>query len=89
MAEGSEDAVALRQEVAELRAELAHRDAEIVRLRDLLIARDAELGTARGQLLRYERRFGHVKRSIQELRAGTPVKDIAGEFMRRLLRGRY
>ena len=35
---------------AELDAEIAQRDEEILRLRDLLITRDAELGQARGQL---------------------------------------
>ncbi|HEX8959894.1 MAG TPA: hypothetical protein VF770_08730 [Solirubrobacterales bacterium] len=89
MAEGSEDAVVLHQEVAGLRAELARRDEEIVRLRDLLVARDAELGTARGRLLRYERRFGRVKRTVDELRSGAPVSGIAGKVMRRLLRDRH
>jgi hypothetical protein len=35
---------------ADLEAEIARRDEEILRLRDLLIARDAELGQVRGQL---------------------------------------
>ncbi len=89
MAEGSEDAAALRQEVADLRAELARREEETARLRDLLIARDAELGAARGRLLRYERRFGRIKRTVDELRAGAPVRGVAGKVMRRLLRGRH
>lgn len=80
MADGSE--------VAELRAELARRAQEITRLRDLLVARDAELGSARGRLLRYERRFGWVKRTVDELRSGGSVKGLAGKVMRRLPRGR-
>jgi len=76
----------MADEVAELRAELERREAEIVRLRDLLVARDAELGSARGRLLRYERRFGRVKRTIGELRSGAPVKGVAGRAARRLLR---
>jgi chromosome segregation ATPase len=76
----------MADEVAELRAELERREAEIVRLRDLLVARDAELGSARGRLLRYERRFGRVKRTIDELRSGAPVKGVAGKAARRLLR---
>lgn len=39
---------------ADLEAELARRDAEILRLRDLLIARDAELGAALGRLTMIE-----------------------------------
>ena len=39
---------------ADLEAELARRDEEILRLRDLLIARDAELGAARGRLAMIE-----------------------------------
>ncbi len=74
------------EETAELRAELARREAEIVRLRDLLVARDAELGSARGRLLRYERRFGRLKRTIVELRSGAPVRGVAGKVARRLLR---
>jgi hypothetical protein len=35
---------------ADVEAEIACRDEEILRLRDLLIARDAELGQVRGQL---------------------------------------
>lgn len=76
----------MADEVAELRAELARREEEIERLRDLLIVRDAELGSARGHLLRYERRFGRVKRTIDELRSGAPVKGVAGKVARRLLR---
>lgn len=76
----------MADEVAELRAELERREAEIVRLRDLLVTRDAELGSARGELLRYERRFGRVKRTIDELRSGAPVKGVAGKVARRLLR---
>jgi chromosome segregation ATPase len=88
MAEGSEQAEALRREVAELHAELARRDGEIARLRDLLVARDAELGQARGRLLRYERRFSRVRRTIAELRSGTPVSGIAGKAARSILRRR-
>jgi chromosome segregation ATPase len=85
MTEGNEDAEALRREVAELRAELERRDAEIVRLRDLLVARDAELGSARGRLRYYERRFPRVRRTIGELRAGAPVSGVAGKVARKLL----
>jgi chromosome segregation ATPase len=88
MTEGNEDAEALRREVAELRAELGRRDEEIVRLRDLLVARDAELGSARGRLLRYERRFSRVRRTIDELRSGAPVSGIVGKAARSLLRRR-
>jgi hypothetical protein len=76
----------MADEVAELRAELERREAEIVRLRDLLIARDAELGSARGRLLRYERRFGRLRRMVTELRSGGLVKGLAGKAARRLLR---
>jgi hypothetical protein len=79
MTGGNEDAEALRREVAELQA-------EIVRLRDLLVARDTELGQAKGHLLRYERRFGRVKRTVAELRSGGSVKGVAGKAARRLLR---
>lgn len=37
-------------EVAELRAELAQAQEEVLRLRDLLIGKEAELGRLRGQL---------------------------------------
>jgi hypothetical protein len=36
--------------LADLEAEIATRDEEILRLRDLLIARDAELGSVKGRL---------------------------------------
>jgi chromosome segregation ATPase len=88
MSAGNEDLDALRREVAELRAELEHRDGEIARLRDLLVARDAELGDARGRLLHYERRLPRVRRTIEELRAGTPVSGIAGKMVRSLMRNR-
>ncbi|HET9676976.1 MAG TPA: hypothetical protein VFP21_05680 [Solirubrobacterales bacterium] len=88
MTEGNEDAEALRREVAELRAELGRREGEIGRLRDLLVARDAELGSARGRLLRYERRFPRVRRTIGELRSGGSVSGIAGKAARSLLRRR-
>lgn len=39
---------------ADLRAQLAQRDEEILRLRDLLITRDAELGAAKGRLTMIE-----------------------------------
>jgi predicted nuclease with TOPRIM domain len=78
MAESSEETAALRREVAELRA-------EVERLRDLLVARDAELGEVRGRLHRYERRYGRVRRTINELRSGEPVSGIAGRAARKLL----
>jgi hypothetical protein len=38
----------------ELQAELARREAEILRLRELLVAKDEELGEVRGQLAELE-----------------------------------
>jgi hypothetical protein len=41
-------------EVADLRADLARSNEEVLRLRDLLLIRDAELGDAKGRLAMIE-----------------------------------
>jgi hypothetical protein len=58
---------------AELEAEIAHRDEEILRLRDLLIARDAELGAVRGRLQIIE---DHSER-MSRLVARIPIPGLA------------
>ncbi|HSC20408.1 MAG TPA: hypothetical protein VLC07_01640 [Solirubrobacterales bacterium] len=58
---------------AELEAELASRDEEILRLRDLLIARDAELGEAKGRLKIIE---DHSER-MSRLVARIPIPGLA------------
>lgn len=58
---------------AELEAEIAERDEEILRLRDLLIARDAELGAAKGRLQIIE---DHSER-MARLVARIPIPGIA------------
>ena len=50
MADPTDSLEVVEHPQAELEAEIARRDEEILRLRDLLIARDAELGAFRGQL---------------------------------------
>lgn len=58
-----------RDEIADLRAELARRDEEILRLRDLLIVRDAELGDAKGRLAMIEQ----ASRRLGEAAARVPI----------------
>lgn len=58
---------------AELEAEIARRDEEILRLRDLLIARDAELGAVRGRLQIIE---DHSER-MSRLVARMPIPGLA------------
>ena len=50
MADTTKSLDAVGRSAAELEAEIAERDEEILRLRDLLIARDAELGAVKGRL---------------------------------------
>jgi hypothetical protein len=74
------------EDVAELQAELARRDEEILRLRDLLIGKDVELGAALGQLAVLEassRRVGGVARKIQSripggMRIGGALRRLQG-----------
>jgi hypothetical protein len=58
---------------AELEAELAGRDEEILRLRDLLIARDAELGQVRGQLQVIEDHSERMARLVRKV----PLPGVA------------
>jgi hypothetical protein len=58
---------------AELEAEIARRDEEILRLRDLLIARDAELGAVKGRLQIIE---DHSER-MSRLVARIPIPGLA------------
>jgi hypothetical protein len=74
------------EDIAELQAELARRDEEILRLRDLLIGKDVELGAALGQLAVLEassRRVGGVARKIQSripggMRIGGALRRLQG-----------
>lgn len=58
---------------ADLEAEIATRDEEILRLRDLLIARDAELGAVKGRLQIIE---DHAER-MSRLVARIPIPGLA------------
>jgi len=74
------------EDIAELQAELARRDEEILRLRDLLIGKDVELGAALGQLAVLEassRRVGGIARKIQSripggMRIGGALRRLQG-----------
>ena len=56
------------REVAELRAEVARQQEELLRLRDQLIGRDAELGLARGRVTELEDRVGRVTNLLGTIR---------------------
>ena len=65
------DAVGRSQ--SEHEAEIAERDAEILRLRDLLIARDTELGALKGRLQIIEDQSERMARLV----AKVPVPGLA------------
>jgi len=58
---------------AELEAEIAERDEEILRLRDLLIARDAELGAVKGRLQIIEDHSERMSRLVTKV----PIPGLA------------
>lgn len=73
MADPTNSLDAVGRSQAELEAEIAERDEEILRLRDLLIARDAELGAAKGRLQIIE---DHSER-MSRLVARIPIPGLA------------
>lgn len=64
---------AIDRSQADLEAEIATRDEEILRLRDLLITRDAELGAVKGRLQIIE---DHAER-MSRLVARIPIPGLA------------
>lgn len=72
--------------IADLQAEAARREEEILRLRDLLIGKDVELGAARGQLAVLEansRRVAGIALKIQSripggMRIGGALRGLLG-----------
>lgn len=75
-------------EIADLRAELARRNEEILRLRDLLIVRDAELGDAKGRLAMVEqasRRLGEAAARVP-LPGATRLLQALIRFVQRAVR---
>jgi hypothetical protein len=68
---------------AELLAELARLDEEILKLRDLLIGKDAELGNAKGRVAQLEDRTKPLASAKQRLEAQVP---LFGKLVRGLLR---
>jgi hypothetical protein len=72
---------------ADLEAEIARRDEEILRLRDLLIARDAELGSAKGRLKIIDDHSERMSRMVERI----PIPGLtwlAGAVLRVLLASR-
>jgi hypothetical protein len=66
------DGAGNRDEVAELRDELARNREEVLRLRDLLIGRDAEIGMLRGRLAELEEGSMRLLSAATRLRARLP-----------------
>jgi chromosome segregation ATPase len=56
------------REVAELRAQVARQQEELLRLRDQLIGRDAELGMAKGRVAELEDRVSRVTNTVAKIR---------------------
>ncbi|MGN6275445.1 MAG: hypothetical protein ACTHNP_05860 [Solirubrobacterales bacterium] len=73
---------------AELKAEIAQQQKEILRLRDLLIGKDAELGAAKGRLAMYEDRSKRLAGAGQRLGTRLPGFGLLKGILVRLLRGR-
>jgi hypothetical protein len=73
MAEPINSLDAVGHSQADLEAEIATRDEEILRLRDLLISRDAELGEVKGRLKIIE---DHSER-MARLAARIPMPGLA------------
>lgn len=76
------------ESVAELKAEIAQQQKEILKLRDLLIGKDAELGAAKGRLAMYEDRSKRLAGAGQRLGARLPGFGLLKGILVRLLRGR-
>src|SRR5689334_12546314 len=76
------------ESVAELKAEIAQQQKEILKLRDLLIGKDAELGAAKGRLAMYEDRAKRLAGAGQRLGAGLPGFGLLKGILVRLLRRR-
>ena len=73
---------------AELKAEIAQQQKEILKLRDLLIGKDAELGAAKGRLAMYEDRTKRFAGAGQRLGSRIPGFGLLTGILARLLRGR-
>jgi hypothetical protein len=76
------------ESVADLKAEIAKQQKEILKLRDLLIGKDAELGMAKGRLAMYEDRAKRFAGAGQRLGSRLPGFGLLRGFLARLLRGR-
>jgi hypothetical protein len=72
------------ERVAELQAELARCEEEILRLRDLLIGKDVELGAARGQLAVLEANSRRVAGVALKIQSRIPGGMRIGGALRRL-----
>lgn len=73
MADPTKSLDTVERSQADLEAEIAERDEEILRLRDLLIARDAELGTAKGRLQIIEDHSERMSRLVAKI----PIPGLA------------
>jgi hypothetical protein len=76
------------ESLAELKAEIAQQQREILKLRDLLIGKDAELGLAKGRLAMYEDRSKRLAGAGQRLGSRLPGFGLLKGILVRLLRGR-
>jgi hypothetical protein len=76
------------ESVADLKAEIAKQQKEILKLRDLLIGKDAELGAAKGRLAMYEDRAKRFAGAGQRLGSRLPGFGLLRGILARLLRGR-
>ena len=79
-----EPAIDSADRIADLQAEAAHREEEILRLRDLLIGKDVELGAARGQLAVLEANSRRVAGVALKIQSRIPGGMRIGGALRRL-----
>jgi hypothetical protein len=73
-------------EIAELRAELARSQEEVLRLRDLLIAKETELGSFRGRVAELEGGAAPLAMIAVRLRAVIPgpLRSILSRLLSRV-----
>lgn len=76
------------ENLAELKAEIAQQQKEILKLRDLLIGKDVELGAAKGRLAMYEDRAKRIEGVRNRLGSRIPGFGLLTSIVVRLLRGR-
>ena len=70
---------------AELRAEIARQQEEILRLRDLLISKDAELGAAKGRLAELDDRSQRIAGAAGRIESRVPgLGKLLGTALRML-----